>query len=99
MNMIAQAALALAVACSAWASPAPAQDYPSAPVRLISGFSAGSTADITARVVGARMGHLLGQQFVIEDRTGAASSLAAAMVARAPKDGSMLYVANAANII
>jgi tripartite-type tricarboxylate transporter receptor subunit TctC len=63
-------------------------------------LSPGSTADITARVVGARMGHILGQQFVIEDRTGAASSLAAAMVARAHRrTGSMLYVANAANII
>jgi tripartite-type tricarboxylate transporter receptor subunit TctC len=45
------------------------------------------------------MGQIPGQQFVIEDRTGAASSIAAAMVARAPKDGYALYVANAANMI
>jgi tripartite-type tricarboxylate transporter receptor subunit TctC len=88
----------------AWAStcvsyPVRAQDYPSAPVRIISGFSPGSTADLTARVVGAKMSQILGQQFVIEDRTGAASSIAAAMVARAPKDGYTLYVANAANMI
>jgi glycosyltransferase involved in cell wall biosynthesis len=56
------------------------------------------TADITARVVGAKMGQILNQQFVIENRTGAASSIAAAMVARAPKDGTLLYVANAANM-
>jgi tripartite-type tricarboxylate transporter receptor subunit TctC len=99
MNMIAQAALALALAWPAGAYTARAQDYPAAPVRIISGFSPGSTADITARVVGAKMGQILGQQLVIEDRTGAASSIAAAMVARAPKDGSMLYVANAANMI
>ena len=45
------------------------------------------------------MGQILGQQFVVENRTGAASSLAAAQVARAPKDGYMLYVANVANMV
>jgi tripartite-type tricarboxylate transporter receptor subunit TctC len=99
MKNIARAAVAVALAWSAGPHPARAQDYPAAPVRIISGFSAGSTADITARVVGAKMGRILGQQFVIEDRTGAASSIAAALVARAPKDGYTLYVANAANMI
>jgi tripartite-type tricarboxylate transporter receptor subunit TctC len=99
----AQVAATLAVTL-AWAAdsatgPARAQDYPTAPVRIISGFSPGSTADITARVVGAKMSQILGQQFVIENRTGAASSIAGAMVARAPKDGYTLYVANAANMI
>ena len=55
-----------------------AQDYPTAPVHVISGFPAGTTADISARVVGAKMGQILGQQFVIENRPGAASSIAAA---------------------
>jgi tripartite-type tricarboxylate transporter receptor subunit TctC len=101
MKNIAQAAVAATLAWWAGliADPAGAQDYPTAPVRIISGFSAGSTADITARVVGAKMGQMLGQEFVIENRTGAASSIAAAMAARAPKDGYTLYVANAANMI
>ena len=43
-----------------------------------SGFPAGSTADISARVIGAKMGQILGQQFVIENRLGAGSSLAGA---------------------
>jgi tripartite-type tricarboxylate transporter receptor subunit TctC len=76
-----------------------AQDYPNAPIHLISGFPPGSTADISARVVGAKMGQILGQQFVIENRVGAGSSLAAAQVARASKDGYTLYVGNAANVI
>jgi tripartite-type tricarboxylate transporter receptor subunit TctC len=76
-----------------------AQDYPNAPIKLVSGFSAGSTADITARVVGARMSQILGQQIVVEVRTGAASSIAAAQVARSPKDGYTLYIASAANMI
>ena len=71
--------------------PAP-QDYPNAPIHLISGFPAGSTADISARVVGAKMGQILGQQIVIENRLGAASSIAGAQAARAPKDGYTLFV-------
>jgi tripartite-type tricarboxylate transporter receptor subunit TctC len=100
-NNMARLAAAATLAWSAgWATgPARAQDYPTAPVRIISGFSPGSTADITARVVGAKMSQSLGQQFVVENRTGAASSIAGALVARAPKDGYMLYVANAANMI
>ena len=81
------------------AIPTQAQTYPTAPVRVISGFPAGTTADISARVVGAKMGQLLGQQFVIENRPGAASSIAGAQVARAPKDGYTLYIASAANLI
>jgi tripartite-type tricarboxylate transporter receptor subunit TctC len=101
MKHIAQVAAAVALAWLGEPVPGPAraQDYPTAPVRIISGFSPGSTADITARVIGAKMGQILGQEFVIENRTGAASSIAGAMVARAPKDGYMLYVANAANMI
>jgi tripartite-type tricarboxylate transporter receptor subunit TctC len=92
--------LIITVAALAFAaSSAQAQDFPTAPVHVVSGFAAGSTADITARVVGAKMGQILGQQFVTENRTGASSSIAAASVARAPKDGYMLYVANAANMI
>ena len=76
-----------------------AQDYPTAPVHLISGFPAGSTADISARVVGAKMGQILGQQVVVENRPGAASSIAGAQVARAAKDGYTLFIASAANMI
>jgi tripartite-type tricarboxylate transporter receptor subunit TctC len=76
-----------------------AQDYPNAPIRLITGFPPGSTADISARVVSAKMGQILGQQFVVENRVGAGSSLAAAQVARAPKDGYTLFIGSAANVI
>jgi len=76
-----------------------AQDYPNAPIHLISGFPAGSTADISARVVGAKMSQILGQQVVIENRLGAASSIAGAQAARAAKDGYTLFVSSAANMI
>ena len=73
-------------------------DYPSRPVRLIVGFIPGSSADITARVLGSRLSQLLGQQFVIENKPGAGSSLAAEFVVRAPKDGYTLFILSSANI-
>ena len=89
------AALCAVVASSA----AHAQDFPTRPIRVIVGFGAGSGADITARVVGARMSEILGQQIVVENKTGAGSSLAAEFVARAPKDGYTLLLATIANPI
>jgi tripartite-type tricarboxylate transporter receptor subunit TctC len=78
---------------------AAAQDYPTMSVRFVVGYPAGSPPDLTARVVGSRMSQILGQQFVIENKTGAGSNLAAAMVARAPKDGYTLYMGSSANPI
>src|ERR1700750_2107082 len=80
------------------ASGAHAEDYPARPVRIIVGFIPGSAADITARVLGQRMGQSLGQQFVIENKPGAGSSLAAELVARAPSDGYTLFLGSSANI-
>jgi tripartite-type tricarboxylate transporter receptor subunit TctC len=93
--------ICMAFACAAGlaAFAARADEYPSRPVRVVVGFSAGSGADITARVVGQRMGQILGQQIVVENRTGAGSSLAAEFVARAPKDGYTLLLATIANPI
>src|SRR5215212_12171135 len=73
-------------------------DYPNKPIRLVVGFTPGSVADITARVLGNRMGQILGQQIVVENRPGAASNLAAEFVARAPKDGYTLFLPGSANI-
>ena len=93
-------ALATFLTVFAWPAAAPAQsDYPNKPVRLIVGFPPGSSADIAARVVGARMTALLGQQVVVESKPGAASSIAAAEVARADKDGYTLFMLSSANII
>jgi tripartite-type tricarboxylate transporter receptor subunit TctC len=80
-------------------SAALADDYPARPVRVMVGFSAGTGADITARVIGQRMGQILGQQMVVENKVGAGSSFAAEAVARAPKDGYTLLIASIANPI
>jgi tripartite-type tricarboxylate transporter receptor subunit TctC len=73
-------------------TPIRAQDYPTRPIRVLIGFGPGSGADISARIIGARMSTLIGQQLVIENKTGAGSSLAAEAVARAPKDGYTLLM-------
>src|SRR5688572_6598382 len=72
-------------------------DYPNKPVRLVVGFTPGSVADITGRVLGNRMGQLLGQPVVVENKAGAASNLAAEFVARAPKDGYTLFLPGSVN--
>jgi tripartite-type tricarboxylate transporter receptor subunit TctC len=76
-----------------------AQTYPSRPVRLIAGFAAGGTTDITARLIGQWLSERLGQQFVIENRTGAATNIATEAVVRAPADGYTLLLVTASNAI
>jgi len=83
-----------AAACAMVASAAAhAEDFPTRPIRVIVGFGAGSGADITARVVGARMGEILGQPIVVENKTGAGSSIGADYVAHASPDGYTLFMA------
>ena len=95
--MRAVAGVAAMIACAA--PPAAAQDYPSRAVKIIIGFGPGATADITARVLAQRFNEKLGQQFVVENKPGAGSNLAADFVARAPKDGYTLLMATTANAI
>src|SRR5262245_11622490 len=76
-----------------------AQAYPARPVRIIVGFGSGSATDIFARLLGQWLSERLGQQFVIENRTGAATNLATEAVVRAPPDGYTLLLVTPANAI
>jgi tripartite-type tricarboxylate transporter receptor subunit TctC len=76
-----------------------AQAYPTRPVRLIVGFAAGGNADTTARVMGQWLSERLGQPFVVENRTGAATNIAAEAVVRSPPDGYTLLFVTSANAI
>src|SRR5215510_2099062 len=89
--------LALAATCGLW--PAHAQDYPSRPVRIIVGFGAGAVADTPARLLAQKFSAALGQQFVVENRPGAGSNIAADYVSRANPDGHTLFMATSANTI
>jgi tripartite-type tricarboxylate transporter receptor subunit TctC len=74
-----------------------AQTYPSRPVRLLVGFSAGGNNDIHARLIAQWLSERLGQQFIVENRTGAGGNLATEAVARAAPDGYTLLVASSAD--
>jgi tripartite-type tricarboxylate transporter receptor subunit TctC len=91
--------LAGAAALPAVSRIAQAQAYPSRPVRIFVGFPAGFTPDIVARLVGQPLSERLGQQFVIENRPGAAGNIATEAVVRAPPDGYTLLLANGANAV
>jgi tripartite-type tricarboxylate transporter receptor subunit TctC len=69
-----------------------ADDYPAHPVRLIVGFAAGSTTDILARLMAQWLSQRLGQQFVVENRPGAAGNIGAEEVVKAPADGYTLLM-------
>jgi len=91
--------LGLAVAAAAWTRTARADTYPSRPVRVMVGYSAGGGVDLAARLIGQWLAEHLGQQFVVENRTGAATNIATEAVVRAPPDGYTLLLVNAANSI
>ena len=67
--------------------------YPSKPVRIVVSFSAGGPTDTVARVMGAKMADLLGQQFVVENKVGAGGNIGADLVAKAQPDGYTLLMA------
>ena len=77
----------LAAAIVAAAMPAFGQTYPNKPITMIVPFAAGGPTDLLARIMGERMGKELGQQFIIENVTGAAGTIAMAKLARAAPDG------------
>jgi len=70
--------------------------FPVRPVRIVVGFSPGSATDITARMIGPRLGELWGQPVVIDNRSGAGGTFAAAAVAKATPDGHTLALVSAA---
>jgi len=71
------------------------QPYPAKPVKLVVGFSAGSSIDFVARVIADKLASQLGENVIVENRPGAAGNIAARSVARSEKDGhTLLVVAN-----
>jgi tripartite-type tricarboxylate transporter receptor subunit TctC len=78
---------------------AQASDYPARPVHIIVGFPAGTSSDITARLIGQRLSEQLGQQFVVENRTGAGTNVAADSVVHASADGYTLLWVTQTNAI
>src|SRR5260221_9998446 len=78
---------------------ASAQTYPSRPVRFVVSFAAGGPNDVVARIVAQFLSERTGQQFVVENRTGAGGNIGMASVLSAPSDGYTIGFATANNVI
>jgi tripartite-type tricarboxylate transporter receptor subunit TctC len=88
-----------AVALSAVSSRAQAQSYPTRPVRIIVGFPAGGPTDIVARLIAQWLPERLDQQFVVENRPGAASNIGTEAALKAPPDGYTLLQVTSTNAV
>ena len=84
-------AVAAGIAALASGAASAQSNFPNRPIKVVVGFAAGGPSDIIARIVGAKTSEILGQQVVIENRTGAAGMIGAEAVARSAPDGYTLY--------
>jgi tripartite-type tricarboxylate transporter receptor subunit TctC len=85
--------------CALTLSPANAADYPTRPVHIIVGLTAGSGVDIMARMVGQKLAESMGQPFIIENKPGAGSNIGTRIAAAAEPDGYTIFVSTIANAI
>ena len=84
-------AAAWSLACASFA-----QEWPTRPVRIVVPFAPGGPVDIIARIIGAKLSDTFGQQFVVENRTGAGGNIGAAVVAKSPPDGYTMLATSSA---
>src|SRR2546421_6226044 len=88
-------AAASAIAMLAIAGNAASQAYPSRPIRVVLPFAPGGSTDALARILAPRLGEVLGQTVIIDNRPGAGGNLAADIVAKSTPDGYTLLMASA----
>src|SRR5437868_372860 len=82
------------VALATGAAPAAAADYPNRPVHWLTGFAPGGPVDTVARIMSQWLSDHLGQQFIVENRTGSGGNIAAAAAISSPADGyTLIFVA------
>ena len=90
---------AVAVALGVASAAALAQSYPLKPIRLLVGYPAGGSVDATSRVIAERLGPLVGQQVIVDNRPGATGNIAADLLVKAPPDGYTLYMGTVINAV
>ena len=100
MKLAAALVHAAAMTCLlVFAAAAPAQEWPSKPIRIIVPFPPGQGADIIGRLLAERLTPVLGQQIVVENRPGAGSMVGTAMAAKAPADGYTLLIGGSSAMV
>ena len=92
-SFVVAAALALSMTCAL------AQTYPSKPVHLIVPFAPGGFTDVVARILGQKLSVAMGQQFVVENKAGAGSTIGTDFVAKAAPDGYTLVMISTTHVI
>lgn len=92
-------ALALAAGAAPAAAQAPASSYPNRPVKLVVPFAPGGFTDVVARILGQKLSQSLGQQFVVENKPGAGSTIGSDQVAKSPPDGYTLLMVSSTHVI
>jgi len=97
LNLVARFALAACGFCLA--SAAPAQTFPSKPIRVLNPAAPGGNSDILFRVLSPKMGEILGQQLVIDYRPGAGGTIGADITAKSPPDGYTTAIVAASFVI
>jgi tripartite-type tricarboxylate transporter receptor subunit TctC len=91
--------IAAAMSAGLLAQVSHAQNYPVRPVRMMVPFQAGGGSDTMGRIVSSKLSERLGQQFVVENRPGAAGSIGADIAARAPADGYTLLLGSTSELV
>ena len=82
-------ALLVAAVAAVWSVAAQAQPFPARPITIVVPYAAGGGFDTMARIIGARMGELLGQSVIVENVTGAGGIIGVQSVMKAKPDGSV----------
>jgi tripartite-type tricarboxylate transporter receptor subunit TctC len=98
MKTLAKTILVAAI-CATTFSSVHAQAYPNKPVKLIVPFGPGGFTDVVARIIGQRLSMALGQQFVIENKAGAGSTIGTDFVAKSAPDGYTLVMISTTHVI
>src|SRR5712691_1833317 len=91
-------AIGISLSMGLWSSTAFAQAYPTKPVKLIVPFVPGGAVDVLGRVVAQKLSEGLGQQVIVENRSGAGGTIGAEAVARSPADGYTLLMGSAGTL-
>lgn len=92
------ATAAIAVALCFWSSRGATQTYPDKPVRLVVGYAPGTAPDVLARLLAGRLGELVKQQVIVDNRAGAGGQIAAQNVAKSPPDGYSILLGEVGSI-